>query len=297
MALRIAFYLKYNLSTKLVAFGKTGCHLPLRQTQTTGDRNRCIYYLLLKKHPKKVLYSFTLTGSKVGQKDYLYLAEGKNQFTIGTFFLPRWSSISFRPVQELIDLLHQQHMIRYLAVLNPLYATLFWAIVLTIGTFRINRAKFMLGIFMMVAFFLYLGHAFYFTRNFWVFTWYEWVYTLTSLSVFPMYYHYIRLLTVEPKLRFSDLVHYLPAITIAFSSLLLIIFMGTSNRTVYIHHLEKGSHSFYFSENFWIDAYQTFFLLSRLIFGIQVFAYLVLNVRLIRLHREILPSIIPTPKH
>ncbi|GET24294.1 AraC family transcriptional regulator [Prolixibacter sp. NT017] len=177
-------------------------------------------------------------------------------------------------------------MIRYLAVLNPLYATLFWAIVLTIGTLRINRAKFMLGMFMMVAFFLYLGHAFYFTRNFQIFTWYEWIYTLTSLAVFPMYYHYVRLLTVETRLKPSDLLHYLPGVIVAVASLFLIIFMGPINRLAYIHHLEHGSHSFYLSGNPWIDAYQMLFLLSRLVFGIQIFAYLILNIRLIRHHKE-----------
>jgi len=177
-------------------------------------------------------------------------------------------------------------MIRYLAVLNPLYATLFWAIVLTIGTFRMNRAKFMLGVFMMVAFFLYLGHAFYFTHNFGIFTWYEWIYTLTSLAVFPMYYHYIRLLTVETRLKSSDFLHYLPGTIVAVASLLLIIFMGPINRLAYIHHLEHGARSFYLSGNPWIDAYQMLFFLSRLVFGIQIFAYLVLNIRLIRLHKE-----------
>ena len=177
-------------------------------------------------------------------------------------------------------------MIRYLAVLNPLYATLFWAIVLLMGTFRMNRAKFMLGVFMTVAFFLYLGHALYFTRQFRAFIWYEWIYTLTSLSVFPMYYHYIRLLTVEVKLKSSDLLHYFPGAITAIASFLLILLMGPINRLAYLHHLEHGAHGFYLSGNPWLDAYQMLFLLSRLIFGIQVFAYLVLNVRLIRKHKE-----------
>jgi len=177
-------------------------------------------------------------------------------------------------------------MIRYLAVLNPLYATLFWAIVLVMGTYRMNRAKFMLGVFMTVAFLLYLGHAFYFTREFRIFTWYEWIYTLTSLSVFPLYYHYIRLLTVQVKLTLSDFLHYIPALIIAITSLLLIIFMGPINRLTYLHQLEHGSHNFYLSDNPWIDAYQMLFILSRLVFGIQVFAYLGLNIRLIRKHKE-----------
>lgn len=177
-------------------------------------------------------------------------------------------------------------MIRYLAVLNPVYATLFWAIVLSLGTYRMNRAKFMLGVFMMVAFFLYLGHALYFTRHFRIFAWYEWVYTLTSLAVFPMYYHYVRLLTVQVKLTFSDLLHYIPAVIIAVASLVLVIFMGPINRMAYLHLLEHGSRTFQLTDNPWMDAYQMLFFLSRLIFGIQVFAYLILNVRLIRKHQQ-----------
>ncbi len=55
-------------------------------------------------------------------------------------------------------------MTDYLIVATPVYVTLFWALVFLTGPVFRNRARFILGIFMIVAAILYSCHALFFLK-------------------------------------------------------------------------------------------------------------------------------------
>ncbi|OJV35484.1 MAG: hypothetical protein BGO29_05215 [Bacteroidales bacterium 36-12] len=90
-------------------------------------------------------------------------------------------------------------MVKLFLLLNPLYVTLFWALVLNTNKAKGNEPKIFLGRFMLVAFLLYLSHLFYYFPLPDVYHYLDPFYQLCNLSVYPMYYIYIRLLTVDEK--------------------------------------------------------------------------------------------------
>lgn len=82
-------------------------------------------------------------------------------------------------------------------LLNPIYVTLFWAIVLNTYKRDAHQPKVFLGWFMLVASWVYISHYFYFTQQLEVYFYLDSIYTLAYLLVYPMYHIYVRLLTVD----------------------------------------------------------------------------------------------------
>jgi len=124
-------------------------------------------------------------------------------------------------------------MIKDIAVLSPLYVTIFWGIVLLSDQSK-SKPKFLLGIFMFVAFFLYLSHAFFFNENYLAYFHAESVYLLTSLSVYPLYYYYIKLLTIESSFKSRNLIHFIPAIVLGLASFTSGLFVTDQQQLDYI---------------------------------------------------------------
>ena len=174
-------------------------------------------------------------------------------------------------------------MIKDIAVLTPLFVTLFWGIVL-LGDFSKSKPKFLLGVFMFITFLLYLTHAFFFTQNYLSYFHTESIYLLTSLSVYPLYYCYIKLLTNENIFKSRNFLHFVPAVLFGLASLVTGFFFTDQQRLEYVEifmmqrdtsHLELLSPS---------GIKSMVFIISRIIFIIQVFFYLLNGVLLTQQH-------------
>jgi AraC-like DNA-binding protein len=87
-------------------------------------------------------------------------------------------------------------------LLTPVYVALFWGIVLHIRGDEKNRARNFLGKFMAVAFVTYISHFFFFQKIHDVYIWLDCFYHLGSLSLYPMFYVYVRLLVVDERTSF-----------------------------------------------------------------------------------------------
>lgn len=90
-------------------------------------------------------------------------------------------------------------MFKLILLLNPVYITLFWAVVLSCYPRKTNVPKIFLGAFMIVACLLYLSHLFYYLPLKHAYHYADSFYQFFSLLLYPMYYIYIRLLTVEQR--------------------------------------------------------------------------------------------------
>ncbi|MGM0620953.1 MAG: helix-turn-helix transcriptional regulator [Bacteroidota bacterium] len=123
-----------------------------------------------------------------------------------------------------------------LIVYTPMYVTAFWAAVFLLSPIKKNRAKHFLGLFMVVAFLLYLSHTLFFKQEFGAYLVMDPVYTFASLAVYPMYYWYIRLLTVEPTLKYQNLLLLLPAFMVSVATLLVYVLMGEAEKMDYLQH-------------------------------------------------------------
>lgn len=168
-------------------------------------------------------------------------------------------------------------MVEDVIIYTPMYVTLFWSVVLLISNRRSNRARFFLGIFMFTAFLLYLSHAHFFKRAVSVIQYYEPLYLFASLSVYPLYYWYIKLLTIETGFNRNNLLLLLPAFLFGSSSFLIYQFMDEVEKQTYFNkYFVEKEEDFHLSIN--MIAQKTIFSASRVIFLIQVL-YLLFNGR------------------
>jgi len=174
-------------------------------------------------------------------------------------------------------------MINDIAVLSPLYVTVFWGIVL-LSEYSRSKPKFLLGIFMLVAFLLYLSHSFYFTENYLAYFHTESIYLLTSLSVYPLYYCYIKLLTIESTFNLRNLIHFVPAIFFGLASFMTGLFFNDQQKIDYVEIYEMQRDSIGSGIFTPVGIKNGIFIFSRLIFVLQVFFYLLNGAILTQQH-------------
>ena len=113
-------------------------------------------------------------------------------------------------------------MLLDLILYTPMYVTFFWAIMLLSAYIQTNKAKHFLGIFMVIAFLLYFKK---YARLYSVF---DSIYIFTNLAVYPMYYLYLRLLTIETVFKIKNLIHLIPAFIFSFFSIVFLLAMDSS---------------------------------------------------------------------
>jgi AraC-like DNA-binding protein len=171
-------------------------------------------------------------------------------------------------------------MISDLILYTPMYVTLFWAFLLLITKRQNNRAKFFLGVFMVVAFFVYLSHAVYFLNQPSQYLYFDPVYTFASLSVYPLYYWYLKLLTIEPHFQRKNLLLLLPAFLVALLTGIIYLLMPESTRHNYISAFlfKKGE---LISSGTLVKMQQLVFVVGRLVFAAQVVVFLIFGSRLV----------------
>lgn len=84
-----------------------------------------------------------------------------------------------------------------ITLLNPVYITFFWLVILNFTGRNSTEPKRFLGKFMIFAFLVYLSHFFFYLPVKEIYPFIDSTYQLASLIVYPMYYIYVRMLTVD----------------------------------------------------------------------------------------------------
>jgi AraC-like DNA-binding protein len=167
-----------------------------------------------------------------------------------------------------------------LVIYTPMYVTAFWAVVLLMAPKKNNRVKHFLGFFMVAAFWLYFSHTLFFKQQFNAYILIDPFYTFTSLSVYPLYYWYIKLLTSEPEIKIKNLKLLAPAFILSVTTMLLYLIMPANERMDYIIQflLKKES----IGELSALPKLQSrVFILGRLVFTVQVIFFLIYGRRLV----------------
>lgn len=171
-------------------------------------------------------------------------------------------------------------MLNDLIIYTPMYITFFWAILLLPTKHQENRAKYFLGVFMFVAFLLYVSHAIYFNNRQEIYMYFDPVYTFASLSVYPLYYWYIKLLTVETSFQIKNLKMLLPAFFLSIATMVVYMFMTDEQRQIYVVGVLFKNQKGEISETI-INIQKAIYYASRLVFSIQVIYFLVKGSRLV----------------
>lgn len=97
-------------------------------------------------------------------------------------------------------------MFKLFLLLTPLYVTLFWAVLLNLLKRQGNEPKWFLGKFMLVSLLIFISHLFYYLPLPELYIYMDPIYYFAHLSIFPLYYIYVRLLALDIKFSFKQ--HY-----------------------------------------------------------------------------------------
>jgi AraC-like DNA-binding protein len=105
-------------------------------------------------------------------------------------------------------------LIKLIALLLPLFANLYAAILLFFTSSKKYQNRFYLGLFFLNSFILFLGHFFSFFEYWKAFKYYDGIFLTSLLAFYPLYYLYIRKAFNFQLLKTKWLYHFLPAIGI-----------------------------------------------------------------------------------
>lgn len=171
-------------------------------------------------------------------------------------------------------------MLEDLIIYTPLYVTFFWAILLSASGYKVNRARFFLGIFMLIAFALYFSHAVFFKTREISYLYADPLYIFASLSVYPVYYWYIKLLTVESGIKLYNLRLLIPAVFTSSTALILYLLMNDQERITYFEGFLQNL-DFSPEESRLVMLQKWNFVFTRIIFAIQVIFFLIYGRQLV----------------
>ncbi len=173
-------------------------------------------------------------------------------------------------------------MFKAAVVLNPVYVTFFWSVVFLLALQQKNKPGKSLFIFMVTACVLYFSHALYFSGYLLVYSYIDGLYLFCSLSVYPLYYFYVRYLATKSGVKPFHLLHLLFPVIFAVTQYILYIGMDNSERIQYltttsIHHPAQSGRFYWLYMNS---------MYARFAFAIGVVVYVTLTLRLLKKHQQ-----------
>lgn len=173
-------------------------------------------------------------------------------------------------------------MFKLFVLLNPIYISLFWALVLNFNKPKDHTPKVFLGKFMLIAFLLYCCHFTYYYPFPEIYHYLDAFYHLCSQLLFPMYYIYIRLLTIDNKFSFKK-----------HSVFLIFPIIMSTLLAIGIFNMSKEEHIWFVYEKIDITHLNGIFFYQKVIaimlkqtFMLQGVLYLILSFRLIKENKE-----------
>lgn len=108
----------------------------------------------------------------------------------------------------------------------PMFVCAFWSILLLLEYKSRNHSKMFLGLYMLIAFLLYVGHAAYFNHEYKFYGFWENIYVFCSLSVYPLYFIYIKLISRKTLLKLKDFWILIPSFLMFLFSIMIYMNMS-----------------------------------------------------------------------
>ncbi|OJV38052.1 MAG: hypothetical protein BGO29_08790 [Bacteroidales bacterium 36-12] len=166
-------------------------------------------------------------------------------------------------------------MLKTILLLNPVYVTLFWAVLLNLPICNATNARKFLGKFMVFSIIIYVSHFcfFYPIKN--IYKYIDVIYQFSSLMVYPMYYVYLRLLTVDIKFSIKKHIFYFIApVVLTILYMFGVIFTDFNDYQIWLFDKSTTLTGL---------TYINFvFVVIRFVFIIQVILVLILSLRLLK---------------
>lgn len=179
-------------------------------------------------------------------------------------------------------------MVKSIALLLPVYVTLMWGLVFFFGKKSSGKANLVLAAFMLAASFLYFSHIIFFNRFYQLYSFIDSIYILTLLSVYPLFYAYILLLSAQ-KINISRYkLHFIPGIFLALVSLILTLVLNPIQRIEYVKEVLIARNLKGLDLTTIEGVKGAIFLIARSIFIIHAIVYMVLSIRMANRHNKLI---------
>ncbi|ASB47931.1 helix-turn-helix domain-containing protein [Alkalitalea saponilacus] len=167
-----------------------------------------------------------------------------------------------------------------ITALSPFYITVIWAILLFLKGRMNNPPALVLSVFMFFSALLFFTHASYFLgyKEFYIAL--DSLYLFTSLSVYPLYYCYVRMLTRDVKINYRNVWHFAPAAVLATILSVIMYYSSQEDKMVYYREvlIYQNRETIFMGGN--VSLMAVVFFISRIVFAFQVIIYLVSGYRL-----------------
>jgi len=161
-------------------------------------------------------------------------------------------------------------MVKDIILALPFFVTFFWAITLWLGAKNAGAPKKILALFMTAAALLYACHAVYFSKDYKLYLIIDPIYTFTNLSVFPIFYLYIKSLTKGESITLKSLWILYPAAFFSIITTIFIIIIPKQELSNFIHsYLYKEGSSLGFPTL--VKLQIILYSIERIFFGLLLF--------------------------
>ncbi len=178
-------------------------------------------------------------------------------------------------------------MIKSTALLSPIFASLFWAIVFFSQQEKsIQKSKSYLGIFMLLAFVLYCSHAVFFNKLYSVYPYIESIYIAAMLSLYPMFYLYLTKLATVKTIDRCHFSHFLPALIFGMVSFITVLFMTEPERITYMQDIVTKKNIEGINISSLNGSKRLIIFSARLMFLLQVVYYAIKGIKLINSYNK-----------
>lgn len=168
-------------------------------------------------------------------------------------------------------------MFRTIFLLCPVYVTLFWFIVLARNKKNHSTPRLFLSWFMLFPLIIFFGHFLYFAPLPEIYPYFEIPMYMASIMVFPMYYIYFRLLTIDEKFSLKKHSKYLmPGMILVSIYGIALIFTPKNEYRIWLYNSNAFPHSAQ------IQFLATMRQICKFTYLLQVFLTVVANNQLIK---------------
>jgi len=173
-------------------------------------------------------------------------------------------------------------MLKTAIVLNPVYVTLFWVLIFLLTLRSGKKPGRILFIFMLAAFVLYSSHALYFSGFMLAYSYIDGLYLFCSLSVYPLFYFYVRYLTTKSGVPPVQLLHLI--VPVLFAVVQYSLYSGLS-------HADRLDYFLMVKDDPTLIRGRFFLLylnsrIARYVFAVQVVIYISLSLKLLKKQRQ-----------
>ncbi|MFV0471437.1 MAG: helix-turn-helix domain-containing protein [Paludibacteraceae bacterium] len=172
-------------------------------------------------------------------------------------------------------------MLYHILSILPVFVCLFWFILLVAGTKENNNSKRFLTIFMFICIINYSIHALYFNHYYQLYAMLESIWVFTSLSVYPLYYYYIRLLTIDVKYNWKWFWTLLPSLLIATFTAIIYLLMSPLEVQSFVLGKVYNMQKYMPDGSLMIKLQMWRMAIFKVLFAIQVFITVFFGIKLI----------------